>query len=701
MKTARKIVVSVVAMLTLTVMVMSCPFNDEPKEIISGAVDISLENQSDSITNRDPGNVKPPYIGEKLQANFDLTGSGDVSFQWRLGNHALYDQRERTLEVLPEYLGSTISVLAYRGNSIGAIISKPTLKVDFDPGSDLPKLPEDALSLRVSGLPWLGETLKARIDENIPSEDTQKFKENAKFIWWRADSRDGELVGTGVMGESYVPGREDVGKYMVVWAVSSGFSTYLESRRVGPITEEATFGIFITPDEIELPRGGTYRFNATITPSDGSHAVIWDLDPASIIAQHSIQQNGELTIHTTAVLGSRITVRAAIDGTEEEATAVVTVTAEPTSVTVTPPSTVYLAERESQQFTAKVEPDGASRNVVWSIDVAETVAVISATGLLELVGAEAGDKIEVKATAIGSAVYGTSNVVVGAYSIRIDEPKQVDMPPGGSYTFTATVSPEEDAPAVLWSVDSADADITQTGALTIKPAAAINRTIKVRAELEDTGIYDEATVTVKPVPSGVTIVPPAYVELERGGLLGIHTFEARVQPSGAPQQVEWTVEKGGQYASVSIDGGRLTVTVNADATLNEEIVVKAASKWDETKFAEATARVVLKVGGAFEIDLNDLDELDIALDAGKLSISDEKGKTLTLREDDIAKHGIVAVRWIYESETVQELPLPGGASFIFVPLNYGTDTGVLNVTVEVLVNGAWYSQVVEIEVVVP
>ena len=231
MKSTRKLAALVATLPAFAFTAVSCPVGDAPKGVISGVTDISFEVGDDSLP--------APKTGQKLQAKASLNGSGDILYAWVLGSNTIPGQTGTTLEVLPEYYHSTISLLAYRESYIGAIVSKPTPKVNLDSG--MPAIQDGDISLELSQPPTVGVELEAHLTDNAGNsrtDETGSFINTAVYIWWRSDNNDDDnhLVNiAGGKASTYVVGEEDLGSWITVWAVSPGFSSCVKSNLVGPV----------------------------------------------------------------------------------------------------------------------------------------------------------------------------------------------------------------------------------------------------------------------------------------------------------------------------------------------------------------------------------------------------------------------------------------------------------------------------------
>jgi len=181
-----------------------------------------------------------------------------------------------------------------------------------------------------------------------------------------------------------------------------------------------------------------------------------------------------------------------------------------------------------------------------------------------------------------------------------------DLARGGQRKFTATVEPSGVSQDVEWSIISPSprGDITIVNGLLVadaEPGTSI--TIRATAKGYPT-VDDEKTITVgQPVtPTDVTVTPQ-NVEVSAGGQ---RLFYATVNPEGAPQKVEWSVEPD---EAGSITDGLLTVsegaqpgntiTVTATAVNHPQAIGTATVTVSEPSKVELTGTV--SIDGVAEV----------------------------------------------------------------------------------------------------
>ena len=169
-------------------------------------------------------------------------------------------------------------------------------------------------------------------------------------------------------------------------------------------------------------------------------------------------------------------------------------------------------------------------------------------------------------------------------------PKNVNIPMGGVYQFTAAVTGEGNAPGgVIWSVSGAQptkAEIDWTGKLMIPPDE-LNTSLTVKAvSIYNPSVSDTATVTVTGGESVIdkVTVSPATTAVNKGSTKQFTAEVILKRP--APQGVVWSVT-GGTASQITSSG---LLSVGAGETAGS-LTVTATSVEDATKFG--TARVTV------------------------------------------------------------------------------------------------------------
>ncbi|MCW4469771.1 Ig-like domain-containing protein [Flavobacterium sp. MFBS3-15] len=324
--------------------------------------------------------------------------------------------------------------------------------------------------------------------------------------------------------------------------------------------------------------GGTLPLVATVNPAGANQSVTWSVvsGPATVSASGVVTAtgNGTVTVRATSVEDPTkfddivITVNAAVAVTDVVITTQGNVPAEITTAGGTLP------------LVATVNPAGANQAVTWSVVAGSNFGSVSATGV---VTATANGILTVQATSVADPTkFDILDIVVNVpvAVVSVDVATQGGVPAtitteGGTLPLTATVNPAGANQAVIWSVVSGPATVSASGVVT----ATSNGTVTIRAtSVSDPTKFDEIVITIAIVIPVTDVVistqgnVPAEITTQGGTL----QLVATVNPSGASQEVTWSVVAGSAFASVSATG---VVT----ATANGIVTIQAASVADPTK----------------------------------------------------------------------------------------------------------------------
>lgn len=167
--------------------------------------------------------------------------------------------------------------------------------------------------------------------------------------------------------------------------------------------------VAISPSTASVFAGQDIEMKATVTTTGfANKAVIWSVDETSAAAGIKINQNGKLTIPSTASTGNiTVTAKSVYDSSVYN-TATITVASSTvpsvTSVTVSAAgSATTIAASATLQMSATVERTGnASQAVTWSLDAASVADgfTISGTGLVTAPAEPTVAKVTVTATSV-------------------------------------------------------------------------------------------------------------------------------------------------------------------------------------------------------------------------------------------------------------------------------------------------------------
>ncbi|MEL1246176.1 T9SS type A sorting domain-containing protein [Flavobacterium sp. DGU11] len=246
-------------------------------------------------------------------------------------------------------------------------------------------------------------------------------------------------------------------------------------------------------------------------------------------------------------------------------------------------------------LTATVNPAGANQAVTWS--VVSGPATVNASGV---VTATANGSVTVRATSVEDPtkfddIVITVNVPPAVTGVEVTTQGSVPATittAGGTLPLVATVSPAGANQAVTWSVmaGSAFGSVSATGVVT----AIANGVVTIQAtsvadptKSDTIDILIDVVIPVASVAVSTEGGVPAEITIAEGTL----QLEASVNPTGANQDVTWSVVSGSSSASVSADG---LVT----AVANGSVTVRATSVEDPTKFDDIVITINVPVAVA-------------------------------------------------------------------------------------------------------
>lgn len=330
-------------------------------------------------------------------------------------------------------------------------------------------------------------------------------------------------------------------------------------RATALITVHTAIAVSVNPTSALLAPGATRAFSATVRADQGvSTAVTWrSADPtiATVNSGGVVTGVGAGTTQITAV---------SVADTTRRGTATVTIVPTVQSVTIAPGSAM-IAPSESMQFSATVNGDvGVSQAVIWrTTDPA--IAQVSGAGVVT--GVAAGSTIITAISANDTTKRASAAVTVRNAPVVSVSPSVVQLDPGQSQQFTATVQADQGVnTGVSWSTSSAAvATVSANGLVT---AVSYGSATITATSLADGSRRATATVTVNGAVQSVSVTP-ATVSLAIGGTTQL---SATVQAQGnMPTTVTWR-SSNPAVASVNVNGvvsamaaGSATITAAATA----------------------------------------------------------------------------------------------------------------------------------------
>ena len=326
-----------------------------------------------------------------------------------------------------------------------------------------------------------------------------------------------------------------------------------------------------------------FTLTTKVMPEKAEQNVVWTMDKTDILqntgnGKFKALKAGEVTLTATAQ-----------DGSEMKATCHVTVK-NPMATQVVLNKTQHNAIVDDVfTLTAKVMPEKAAQNVVWTMDKTN---ILQNMGDGKFKALKAGE-VTITATAQdGSGMKATCRVVVKnpmATQVVLNK-TQHNAIVDDVFTLTAKVMPEKAAQNVVWTMNKTDI-LQNMGSGKFKALQAGEVTITATAQ-DGSGVKTTCHVTVKnPMATQVVLNETQH----SATVDDVFILTAKVMPEKAAQNVVWTMDKTnilqnmGNGKFKALKAGEVTIT----ATTQDGSKVKA------------TCRVVVKNPMATQVVLNE------------------------------------------------------------------------------------------------
>ena len=300
-----------------------------------------------------------------------------------------------------------------------------------------------------------------------------------------------------------------------------------------------------------------FTLTAKVMPEKAAQNVVWTMDKTNILqnmgdGKFKALKTGEVTITATAQ-----------DGSEMKATC---------HVTVKNPMATQVVLNKTQHnsivddvftLTAKVMPEKAAQNVVWTMDKTN---ILQNMGDGKFKALKTGE-VTITATAQdGSGVKTTCHVTVKnpmATQVVLNK-TQHNAIVDDVFTLTAKVMPKKAAQNVVWTMNKTDI-LQNMGSGKFKALQAGEVTITATAQ-DGSGVKATCHVTVKnPMATQVVLN-----ETQHNAIIDdVFTLTAQVMPEKAAQNVVWTMDKTnilqnmGDGKFKALKAGEVTLTATA------------------------------------------------------------------------------------------------------------------------------------------
>lgn len=248
------------------------------------------------------------------------------------------------------------------------------------------------------------------------------------------------------------------------------------------------------------------------------------------------------------------------------------------------------------QLVATVNPTGASQNVTWTIVAGSDFATINESGL---VSAIANGTVTVRATSVADTtlfdeidivitnqVIAPTSVAVATENNAAAEITTIE----GTLQLVSTVNPTGASQDVTWTIVAGSdfATISESGLV----SAIANGTVTVRAtSVADTTLFDEIDIVITNqviAPTSVAVATENNAAAEITTNEGTLQLAATVNPTGASQNVTWTIVAGSDFATISENG-------LVSAVANGTVTVRATAEGFDTIFGEI--EIVINIEG--------------------------------------------------------------------------------------------------------
>ena len=300
-----------------------------------------------------------------------------------------------------------------------------------------------------------------------------------------------------------------------------------------------------------------FTLTTQVMPEKAAQNVVWTMDKTDILqdlgnGKFKALKAGEVTITATAQ-----------DGSEVKATCHVTVK-NPMATQVVLNKTQHNAIVDDVfTLTAKVMPEKAAQNVVWTMDKTNTLQDLG-NGKFKALKAGA---VTITATAQdGSEVKATCHVTVKnpmATQVVLNK-TQHNAIVDDVFTLTAKVMPEKAAQNVIWTMDKTNI-LQDLGNGKFKSLKAGEVTITATTQ-DGSEVKAECRVVVKnPMATQVVLNKTQHNAI----VDHIFTLTAKVMPEKAAQKVVWTMDKTdilqnmGKGKFKALKAGEVTITATA------------------------------------------------------------------------------------------------------------------------------------------
>ena len=300
-----------------------------------------------------------------------------------------------------------------------------------------------------------------------------------------------------------------------------------------------------------------FTLTAQVMPEKAAQNVVWTMDNTDILqnmgdGKFKALKAGEVTLTATAQDGSKVKATCRVVVKNPMATQVVLNETQHNAIV----DDVFT-------LTAKVMPEKAAQNVVWTMDKTN---ILQNMGDGKFKALKAGEVTLTATAQDGSKVKATCRVVVKnpmATQVVLNE-TQHNAIVDDVFTLTAKVTPEKAAQNVVWTMNKTDI-LQNMGSGKFKALQAGEVTITATAQ-DGSGVKTTCHVTVKnPMATQVVLNKTQHNAI----VDDVFTLTAKVMPKKAAQNVVWTMNKTDILQNMGngkfkvLKAGEVTITATA------------------------------------------------------------------------------------------------------------------------------------------
>ena len=346
--------------------------------------------------------------------------------------------------------------------------------------------------------------------------------------------------------------------------------------------------------ELTLKEGETNRLVATVSPSNATDKTIsWATSNPAIV---SVDKEGNVK----GVAVGTATVAASHGNLSDACKITVTASAVAVTSISLDKTTLALAEQDTYQLTATVNPDNATdKTVTWSTANA-AIATVSDKGLVTAVAegtttitAKAGDKTATCTVTVSKKVIPITSVTLNKTSITLTEQE--------TFQLSASVSPDNATDkTVTWSSSNTSvATVSNNGLVT----AVKEGSTTITAKAGDKTATCTVTVSKKVIPvTAITLNKTSLALTEQESF----QLSAAVSPDDATDKtVTWsssntsvaTVSQNGLVTAIAVGSATITATAGekkatCTVTVNRRVVPATSITLDYVNIEIAKGKMV-------------------------------------------------------------------------------------------------------------